>query len=100
MKKLSTSALLVSFLVFTSCTKEKTTVVSANGDSTTTVTTMGMDNQKVDSAKIKVNKDLNKTNDALEKGANDVKEDLKKATSDAAAAVEKGAKDVKEKTEK
>lgn len=100
MKKLLTSLLLGSLLIFTSCTKEKTTVVSANGDSTTSVTTIGMDNQKVDSAKIKMNTGLEKTNDALEKGATDVKQGLKKATADAAAAVEKGAKNVKEKTEK
>ncbi|MGS0747715.1 hypothetical protein [Halpernia sp. GG3] len=43
---------------------------------------------------------MEKTNDALEKGATDVKQGLKKATADAAAAVEKGAKNVKEKTEK
>ncbi|MGS0747716.1 hypothetical protein [Halpernia sp. GG3] len=55
MKKLLTSLLLGGLLIFTSCTKEKTTVVSANGDSTTSVTTIGMDNQKVDSAKIKMN---------------------------------------------
>lgn len=100
MKKIFCTALLGSLLFITSCTKEKTTVVSSNGDSTTTVTTIGVDNQKVDSAKIKFNKNAEKTDDAIKKGANDFKEGVKSVTSDAAAAVEKGAKKVKEKTEK
>lgn len=100
MKKICYSVLFANFLLITSCTKEKTTIVSADGDSTTTVTTVGLDNQKVDSAKIKMNTGLEKTNNAIEKGATDVKQGLKKATADAAAAVEKGAKNVKEKTEK
>ena len=100
MKKIVFTALIANLFFVTSCTKEKTTIVSATGDSTTTITKIGVDNPKLDSAKIKVNQGIDKTGDALEKGAKDVKEGLKKATSDAAAAVEKGAKNVKEKTDK
>ncbi|SFI41330.1 hypothetical protein [Halpernia frigidisoli] len=99
MKKTFISALLFNLLLMTSCTKE-TTTINSTGDSTTTVTKIGIDNPKVDSAKIKVNNGIDKTGDALEKGAKDVKEGLKKVTADAAAAVERGAKDVKEDAKK
>ena len=86
-------------LILTSCTQEKKTVIEADG-TTTTTTKIGINDPKLDSAKTKINKDLNKTGDAIEKGAKKLKEDVKDATSDAAAAVEKGAKKVKEDTEK
>ncbi|WP_417428557.1 hypothetical protein [Halpernia sp.] len=99
MKNYFTKIAFGGLLLFTACTKEKTTVVEPNGDQTT-VTKVGLDDQKIDSAKVKVNEGLQKTGDAIEKGANDVKEGVKDATNDAASAVENGAKKVKEKTEK
>lgn len=100
MKKVTYTFASIIFLTIVACTKEKTTIVNPAGDSITTVTKISTDKSIIDSAKTKVKEDLHKTDDALKKGAKDVKEDLKKATSDAAAAVEKEAKDVKEKTEK
>lgn len=77
------------------CTQDKKTVIEADG-TTTTTTTIGVDDPKIDSTKTKINEDLDKTGDAIEKGAKEFKEDVKDVTADAAAAVEKGAKNVKE----
>lgn len=92
--------LIASFaMIMLSCTQEKKTVIESDG-TTTTTTKIGIDDPKVDSAKTKINNDLDKTGDAIEKGANQLKEGVKDVTSDAAAAVEKGARKVKEDTKK
>lgn len=99
MKTFRFYSLLSILLIFASCTKEKTTVTEPDGDKTT-VTKVGLDNQKIDSAKIKLNNNLDKAGNDLKKGAKEFKSDVKDATSKAAAAVENGARKVKEDTEK
>ena len=86
-------------LIMTSCTQEKKTIVEEDG-TTTSTTKIELNDPKLDSAKTKINNELDETGEAIEKGAKQLKEDVKDATSEAAAAVEKGAKKVKEDTEK
>lgn len=90
---------ILSIALLTSCTKEKTTVIESNGDSTT-ITKVGFDDQRIDSTKTKLNSGLEKTGNDIKQGAKELKEDVKDVTADAAAAVEKGARDVKEDAKK
>lgn len=99
MKLINSLVAVIVLFLFSSCTKEKTTIIEPNGNSTT-ITKVGVDNNVLDSAKIKVNKGLEKTGDEIKAGAKELNEDIKAATSDAAEAVERSAKKVKEDTKK
>lgn len=98
---MKTSILTLALVAATlsSCTKEKTTVIDSKGNTSTT-TEIGMDDEKVDSAKIKINDGLERTGEDIKKGAKELGENMKEVTSDAAAAVERSAKKVKEDTKK
>ena len=109
MKKLLVLLLATAFLFFQSCEKEKTVITEADGDKTT-IEHIGFDDEKLDSAQLKVKVEadkaastakeaLNDAGQAIEKGAKEVKEGAKEITADAAEAVEKGARDVKESAE-